>query len=259
MEKSYLFVIRRDENIVLYHPLLPAPPSDGSALVLEIGMLEREADKQGIIAQMKRLPIGFALGLGYQTKTAGNVYMDGIRTEPFNALYYWESFSLGRNISTTSFTICAVLYEVLEALLSISVPSSGTPFIYHYNFDKYAARTCKYFKRSAISDTTGLKLGMDAFINPITSYLGVKEGSVDYAPFFKPLAPGETQKKTRFQENVVESVEISHRADLEWIWSQKRNSVTYAVWRYIGLAFGVFRFYPSVRLPKRFNVKDTHW
>ena len=40
---------------------------------------------------------------------------------------------------------------------------------------------------------------MDAFINPITSYLGVKEGSVDYAPFFKPLAPGETQKKTRFQ------------------------------------------------------------
>ena len=54
MEKSYLFVIRRDENIVLYHPLLPAPPSDGSALVLEIGMLEREADKQGIIAQMKR-------------------------------------------------------------------------------------------------------------------------------------------------------------------------------------------------------------
>ena len=48
-------------------------------------------------------------------------------------------------------------------------------------------------------DTTGLKLGVDAFINPITSYLGVTEGSVDYAPFFKPLAAGKKRKKTRFQ------------------------------------------------------------
>ena len=53
-EKSYLFVMRRGCNVALYHPLLPLPPPDGSSLVHGIELLEREADKQGIIAQMEQ-------------------------------------------------------------------------------------------------------------------------------------------------------------------------------------------------------------
>ena len=53
-EKSYLFVMRRGGNVALYHPLLPLPPPDGSSLVHGIELLEREADKQGIIAQMEK-------------------------------------------------------------------------------------------------------------------------------------------------------------------------------------------------------------
>lgn len=66
-EKSYLFVMRRQDNVVFYHPLLPHPALDGSSLVYQIELLEREADKQGILAQMEkyaavRLSCGWSCG-----------------------------------------------------------------------------------------------------------------------------------------------------------------------------------------------------
>ncbi|KAI0234417.1 hypothetical protein LSAT2_015315 [Lamellibrachia satsuma] len=237
-EKSYLFVMRRQDNVVFYHPLLPHPALDGSSLVYQIELLEREADKQGILAQMEK---------------------DGIQQTKFDALYYWQSFFIGEKIKSAMFTICAVLFDGKDALITLKVPITGAPFTYHVTEKvTLAARHCKYFKRTAISDTTGLKFSTDAFNKPVSDYLSTKDSERDYARILKPRDPVD-KKQTLLQDNVIESVEITNKADLEWIWNQKWLGVSYAVWRYIALVFGVFRCYPTVQMPKRFRPKDTEW
>ncbi|KAI0218233.1 hypothetical protein LSAT2_030044 [Lamellibrachia satsuma] len=125
---SYLYVIRLSDSAALYHPMLDIPTDgDEDSVVLNIRVLEREADENGIHDSMRRGGHGYKTITSTQYRSSGYAYLDGADVVVHNATYIWHGVS-GFNQS-----VCAVITSTTNDHIAGFKEQTQQPVHYTYH------------------------------------------------------------------------------------------------------------------------------
>lgn len=255
---SYAFLID-SRGRVLLHPLLPKPETyKQEPIFLYMESVEISSETPVIKRSMISGVAGNMSIAGLKIcPRRGDSPLEGVGFDHQPATYFWHPIS-EMNASV------AIVIIGNEKNNSLSWTTDFPPVLLTDELsvsDDHTQGRCNNSGRVAIRERSAVKLSLQSVKNP---YFYREHGIASNTGRLKSYLQGETdvQGSLAVKAGVRESVALTY--ELERIWKSSSDAASdtvfdvgqlnaYAVYRYVGTREGVYRVYPAVRVPVKFD------